>query len=133
MLGYMFAAVPLLFVAESKQPASFNGALIAAALVMWPFLVDGAFTILRRLKKRENILKAHRSHIYQRLVIAGKSHLQVTSLYGALAIVGAALGWRVIAGAPYAVSTAVGIVALAFVGLWIWTVVVEKAKGGNDR
>jgi UDP-N-acetylmuramyl pentapeptide phosphotransferase/UDP-N-acetylglucosamine-1-phosphate transferase len=126
VLGYIFAAMPLLFVVESRQPASFNGSLIAAALVLWPFLVDGSFTILRRLKKRENILKAHRSHLYQRLVIAGKSHLQITLVYGGLALVGAGLAWRVVAGAPYAVATAVGIVALAFVSLWTWTIAVEK-------
>lgn len=96
VLGYILATLPLVAVVESRwavrsllrqdfggqaaRGVSLDVLLVAATLVLWPFLVDGAFTILRRLKNRENILKAHRSHLYQRLVIAGKSHLHVTSL-----------------------------------------------------
>ncbi len=41
------------------------------------FLTDGTFTILRRFFKLEKIWKPHRSHLYQRLTIAGWSHGRV--------------------------------------------------------
>ena len=107
------------------RPHSSSGPTSPSLRRARPFLADGTFTILRRLKNRENILKAHRSHLYQRLVIAGRSHLQVTLLYGALAVVGAGLAWRVVAGVAYAFPLAVGIVAVLFVGLWGWTVMTE--------
>ena len=44
--------------------------------------VDSVGTIVIRLIKRENILKAHRSHLYQDLVhINGHNHLKVSVLY----------------------------------------------------
>jgi UDP-N-acetylmuramyl pentapeptide phosphotransferase/UDP-N-acetylglucosamine-1-phosphate transferase len=131
VLGYIFAAMPLLLVGEGRQSVSFPGALIAAVLVVWPFLCDGAFTILRRLKNRENILKAHRSHLYQRLVIAGKRHQQVTLVYGALAAGGAVLAWRVLVGSPGAVLMALIGVSVLFLALWVWTVRTEGGLGTN--
>ena len=37
----------------------------------------------------ENLLAAHRSHVYQRLVLSGTRHDRVTLVYGALALLGA--------------------------------------------
>ena len=57
---------------------------------MWPFIFDTAYTVVRRLRKRENIFQAHRSHLYQRLTIAGWSHRTVAALYGAIAAISGA-------------------------------------------
>lgn len=47
--------------------------------------VDSSLTIVRRLRKRENIFEPHRSHLYQQLVKPGPfSHLQVALLYAAV-------------------------------------------------
>lgn len=129
VLGYSFAALPLLAAVERGSALRFDAALVAGVLVVWPFWADGAFTILRRLRRGENILKAHRSHLYQRLVITGVSHGRVTLVYGVLATVGAALAWRVAGGAPYTGVTALGFVFIAFAGLWGWTVRRESAAG----
>jgi hypothetical protein len=94
--------------------------------VVWPFLADGAFTIFRRLRRRENIFKAHRSHLYQRLVIAGRSHREVTLVYGALAVVGGGLAWCVVTDVPFGLPIAVGVVSLLFFALWRW---VGRAEG----
>ncbi len=118
VLGFLFAAAPL--VAAGESPLAFDRLLIAAALALWPFLVDGTFTVFRRLGRGENILQAHRSHLYQRLVIAGRSHQTVTLVYGALAGVGVGLGSRVVLGMPGAVPWAVGGVGVLFAGLWSW-------------
>lgn len=45
------------------------------------FGLDTSYTIARRLRRRENIFEAHRSHIYQRLVRGGWSHTQTTVFY----------------------------------------------------
>jgi UDP-GlcNAc:undecaprenyl-phosphate/decaprenyl-phosphate GlcNAc-1-phosphate transferase len=71
---------------------------IVGVVFVWPFVFDGAFTLFRRLIKRENIFQAHRSHIYQRLVIAGCSHRFVSTLYGVLAMGGVIIALTIYAG-----------------------------------
>jgi len=78
-LGYVIAILPLAATGEARA-----WIFPLTACVMWPFLFDTSFTMLRRIAKRENILEAHRSHLYQRLVIAGWPHHLVTLLYGVL-------------------------------------------------
>ena len=47
--------------------------------------VEVIFTILERLKLKENIFEAHRRHLYQLLVNEKKiSHLKVCTLYAAI-------------------------------------------------
>jgi UDP-N-acetylmuramyl pentapeptide phosphotransferase/UDP-N-acetylglucosamine-1-phosphate transferase len=46
---------------------------------------------MRRLFKRENILQAHKSHIYQRLNQSGWSHRRVAGSYVVLTLLIAAL------------------------------------------
>ena len=95
-LGFVLAVLPLL--ALNAQPGSRPPGYdeIAAALLVWPFVCDSAFTFLRRWRNGENVFAAHRSHLYQRLVISGLSHRAVTALYAVLAIAGVvmALAWR---------------------------------------
>lgn len=47
---------------------------IGGLLLLSPFIFDVVYTLLRRISRHENILRAHRSHLYQRLLIAGWSH-----------------------------------------------------------
>lgn len=83
-LGYMFAILPLLSQGAYKQTAT----LLPGILLVWPFLFDTILTFVRRAKNGENVLTAHRSHLYQRLVISGLSHPTVTVLYAMLASFG---------------------------------------------
>lgn len=82
--------------------------LALSALPLAPFLLDGTFTILRRLRRGEKIWQAHRSHLYQRAVQTGLEHRDVLLVYlawigaCALAAIGAAhdnvglfAGWTV--------------------------------------
>lgn len=48
--------------------------LWVAWLAFSPFIVDATWTLLRRLVRGERVWQAHRSHHYQRLVLAGWSH-----------------------------------------------------------
>lgn len=79
-LGFLFGVMPLMAGAYSEQIES-GEALWFGAILLWPFLFDGAFTIGRRSLKGENIFEAHRSHLYQRLNIIGWSHKKISLLY----------------------------------------------------
>lgn len=81
-LGYSLAV--LLLMIDPGHPRSPWIALLS----VWPFVFDASLTFIRRASRRENIFSAHRSHLYQRLVIAGRSHLQVSLLYVLLSIAG---------------------------------------------
>lgn len=84
--GFTLAVLPL-----ALPSAAVPTAVAVASAALWPFIFDTAYTLVRRLRNHENIFQAHRSHLYQRLVIAGWSHRVVSSLYGALSLVTAAL------------------------------------------
>lgn len=127
VLGYSFATLPLLAVIESRGSLALSTACVAGFLAVWPFLIDGTFTILRRLRKGENIFQAHRSHLYQRLVIAGRPHGQVTLAYGALAAAGAALAACIVRGTFIAWAGSAVVIGLLFLVLWRWTL-SEEAK-----
>lgn len=53
----------------------------SALAITLPLIGDAIYTLIRRLRRGENIFKAHRSHLYQRLQQAGWSHAQVASTY----------------------------------------------------
>ncbi len=82
-LGYTFAVIPLLFIENNSVKNTFTFAIFAVFL----FLFDSILTFLRRVINREKFWEAHRSHIYQRLVISGFSHQKVTLLYGVLSFI----------------------------------------------
>jgi UDP-N-acetylmuramyl pentapeptide phosphotransferase/UDP-N-acetylglucosamine-1-phosphate transferase len=89
-IGFTFASLTVLGGTQSVEHA------IAGALFVWPFIFDTAFTLLRRLVRGENVFRAHRSHLYQRLVASGWSHARVTLLYAALAAIGVCVGMLVV-------------------------------------
>jgi UDP-N-acetylmuramyl pentapeptide phosphotransferase/UDP-N-acetylglucosamine-1-phosphate transferase len=84
-LGYTFAVIPLIALNEGQN----NQSQLAAAAVwlVWMFVFDTLYTFFRRLLRGEKFWLAHRSHLYQRLVISGYSHQFVTMLYGFLSVV----------------------------------------------
>jgi UDP-N-acetylmuramyl pentapeptide phosphotransferase/UDP-N-acetylglucosamine-1-phosphate transferase len=79
-LGYSFAVIPL--IDRDDKGKTF----LLAIFFVFPFLFDTAYTLLRRLRNAEKIWKPHRSHLYQRLVIAGLSHFKVTAIYFILSV-----------------------------------------------
>jgi len=91
-LGFWFASLP--FLAAAFSPDLMIGDTIwFGALVLWPFLFDGSFTIARRYKNGENVLDAHRSHLYQRLNIAGYSHKYIATLYSCFAAISSVMAF----------------------------------------
>jgi UDP-N-acetylmuramyl pentapeptide phosphotransferase/UDP-N-acetylglucosamine-1-phosphate transferase len=115
-LGFVFATLPSMLQLPSSRPAAIG------FLVVWPFVFDTAFTFLRRLRRKESVFSAHRSHLYQRLVIAGWSHVTVTLLYSTLAIAGSMAAIVI----PRA-ETAVFAALVPGIGLWLVVVAVESS------
>ena len=79
-LGYTFALMPLM--AGREMPEKSSKFFIASVLLLWLFIFDTVITVIIRILEGKKIWKAHREHLYQRIVIRGFSHQFVTVLYG---------------------------------------------------
>lgn len=86
--GYVLAATAVLMAGTGSHPVPF----VSILLVFSPFLYDATLTILLRWRRGENLLEAHRSHLYQRLIASGQSHRQVTLTYYGLNLITAGGG-----------------------------------------
>ena len=84
-LGFTFAVLPLTTADRSGD------ALMFGTAIMWTFIMDAGLTFLRRLARRENVFAAHRTHLYQRLVISGVKVATVSALFALLTLLGAGL------------------------------------------
>jgi UDP-N-acetylmuramyl pentapeptide phosphotransferase/UDP-N-acetylglucosamine-1-phosphate transferase len=80
-LGYTFAVLPLL--AADKG----GDALMLGTLLMWTIIMDAGVTFIQRALRRENVLAAHRTHVYQRLVAGGYSHGTISFMFIVLTFV----------------------------------------------
>lgn len=83
-------ALGLVFVSGIFSGIHFGVALEVLLLPLAPFIADATCTLVRRAWQRERLSQAHRSHLYQRLTKRWSVHLPATSLYAALAVLGAA-------------------------------------------
>lgn len=105
-LGAVFAG--LLLQAPSWQEAT--GLLLVAT----PLLGDASLCVPRRLLAGQQVLQAHRLHLFQRLHQAGWPHARVSSLYiGATALLALALLWG---GLPWLITLAAFELLL---GIWL--------------
>jgi len=103
-LGFFFASLAVSLSASLKD-------LATIALFQGVFSIDGAVTIVRRAFRGENLMQAHRNHLYQRLVhLKGWSHPRTSLVYGG---VQAAFG----AAALLLRGSSMGVVALLWSGL----------------
>ncbi len=121
-LGYSLALLPI--VAAQVEPRF----VLAGAFLVWPFVFDTAYTFIRRLLRGENVLEPHRSHLYQRLVIAGRPHRYVTRLYILLAISGVMLAIVWIRWPSFSVG--IGLAAGCFA---LWGFVRQQERGSASR
>ncbi len=62
------------------------------------YLADTGWTLQRRIRAGEQVLRPHRSHVYQRLCDAGLSHQQVTIGAGACTVLVSLLGMASLSG-----------------------------------
>jgi UDP-GlcNAc:undecaprenyl-phosphate GlcNAc-1-phosphate transferase len=107
--------------------------LVPLLLVCSTYLWDSGFTLLRRLKRGENVFQAHRSHLYQRLVQAGRSHVTITTLYFILHVL---MGCLALACYSLEGALRAGVLALAGLALAAFTLgvygVEQRAAKAQD-
>ena len=105
-LGAVFAG--LVLQAPSWQEA------MGLLLVATPLLGDACLCVPRRLLAGQQVLQAHRLHLFQRLHQAGWPHARVSSLYiGSTAVLALALLWG---GLPWLITLAAFELLL---GIWL--------------
>ncbi len=68
------------FIANILQFNNINE-IIGLLLIASPFFGDALITVFRRFLKRQNLFKAHRQHLYQRLYLGKLSKQQVAIIY----------------------------------------------------
>jgi UDP-N-acetylmuramyl pentapeptide phosphotransferase/UDP-N-acetylglucosamine-1-phosphate transferase len=126
-LGYIFALLPLMMKSFSQNETVSDRTFFTGILMLWPFVVDTAFTMVRRLRMGQNIFTAHRMHLYQRLITLGYNHRSVTVCYAVLALAGVmlAVGWSI----EDPISTASTPVIL-LLGLALWGFIVIQERRG---
>ncbi|MEP3891016.1 MAG: hypothetical protein ABJN69_11165 [Hellea sp.] len=83
LAGFIFAIASLMLV---KEAPNFR-LLYVGPILLLPFLADVFMTLISRLKRKENLLKAHSSHLYQRLIRSGWSHAKVSLLYAGAGLI----------------------------------------------
>jgi UDP-N-acetylmuramyl pentapeptide phosphotransferase/UDP-N-acetylglucosamine-1-phosphate transferase len=119
-LGFVFGSLTLML--YQRMPL----AALGSALSLWPFVFDTLFTLGRRARRGEDLLRSHRSHLYQRLVICGWSHRAVTVVYSAAAAIAALAGILLQRNAPVFLLPVVLAVAGLALGLWRVAVRCER-------
>lgn len=107
-IGFVFGALAVLMARDDP-----SGTLVLVVpLLLFHFIFDTAFTVVRRWRRGESITIAHRSHLYQRLTHAGFGHGRASSVLCAMGIAqGAAALWMV--QVPAAMRPAAFVPALA--------------------
>jgi UDP-N-acetylmuramyl pentapeptide phosphotransferase/UDP-N-acetylglucosamine-1-phosphate transferase len=109
-----------------------NGHLAAALLLPLYYLGDATVTLARRLVRGENVLRAHRTHFYQRATDLGFTVTEVVARVFALNLILAALAIGSIAAA----SAMVGLAALALGAALVAALLVHFGRsrsGLRDR
>lgn len=99
---------------------------LAGVLVFTPFLLDTAYTLLRRLRAGKDIFSAHREHIYQRITPDTTLHRRTSILYCGAGVVAGFAALLVAAGGAYVLAGLV--VALALCG---GLLALPRALGGG--
>ena len=125
-LGFTFAVLPIFAMQDTSQTANVLSAPLAAVALVWCFVFDSGFTFLRRLFRGENAFRAHRSHLYQRLVVSGYSHLMVTLIYLGFGLLSGAIAISYARGMPGAGP--IMVLGLPAIGAALWLLVRRRER-----
>ncbi len=123
--GGWLAMIALLGVGMGVHPA----AMLAPLLV---YVADTTYTLTRRVARGEDWLKSHRSHVYQRLVISGWSHVKTTLFFTVVAVMTAMAGvaWTFESATLAIIGSAI---AVTVVGAYLLSpYLVESRSVGRD-
>ena len=86
-IGFVLGGLPLL-----APPSKRSAAVLMIAVSLTFFILDPIVTLVRRALRGEALMKAHREHLYQRLIPTGTSGRGVTSALLAAAALLSVLG-----------------------------------------
>ncbi|MBN2465602.1 glycosyltransferase family 4 protein [candidate division WOR-3 bacterium] len=86
-LGFVLSVLAIRLAASGSQPVP----MMFFVILYSSFLFDTSYTLLRRILRGEKFWQAHRTHLYERLLQSGWSHLRVTLFYVGLGLVSLAL------------------------------------------
>lgn len=106
------------------RPEGAGVPIVASTILMGTFVWDATYTIARRALRGDPMLP-HRTHLYQRLAVAGWSHDRVRALYLGLAVA-FALAALVLPSLPRAAAGLVIVTALAACAALV--VVTQRAE-----
>src|SRR5262249_14412136 len=109
-----------------------NGHLAAALLLPLYYLADATVTLVRRLMRGDNVLRAHRTHFYQRATDHGFSVSEVVARVFVLNLVLAALAIGSVAASSPAISVAALAFGTALVG-WLLAKFSNQRSGISDQ
>ena len=119
-LGYWLAAMPML----SATPSRF---ILPGVFIVWPFAVDVAVTLVKRIARGEHLFAGHQEHLYQRLAANGWSHAQVARLYAVLSALGGAAAVALILGNDLLIGVAIAAIVIA------WLTVSQRVSRTRQR
>lgn len=120
-LGFWFATAALV---SASRPTALPLTVLLTALA--PFLLDGTFTLVRRMARGERVWRAHRTHLYQRAVGSGLPQRLVLVAYCVWSSVAAAEALLLVGRDG---PSSLLIESLALAGLpvvWRWVVLNEN-------
>ena len=81
-LGFGFAAIAVIAAEYDNSSVS----ALVMPLLFFNFIFDAVFTIVRRLLAGQNIVEAHRGHLYQLFNQLGATHFQVSLFHYGMAV-----------------------------------------------
>ncbi|MFH1386105.1 MAG: MraY family glycosyltransferase [bacterium] len=87
-LGYNFAVLSIMLTNGSDNSVP----IYVFLFIFAPIIYDAMVTFIRRGLQGKNVIEAHREHLYQRLIILGMSHRDVSLIYYVLALLLGLLG-----------------------------------------
>lgn len=77
LLGFVYAVMVVIMVGDEQSP----WVMLASVLLVFNLLFDVVFTVIRRFFRGDNIMQAHRSHLFQLMNRLGYRHLTVSLYY----------------------------------------------------
>lgn len=95
-LSFLFAVSVLYLVKETPDQTL----ILVGPILILPILTDVLLTLIRRTRNGDNLLQAHNTHLYQRMIQRGLNHLTVSWFYALatllcanIVVFGAPRGW----------------------------------------
>ncbi|PQA87816.1 glycosyltransferase family 4 protein [Hyphococcus luteus] len=96
MLGFLIAAFAVLGANWTEARLS----VLVMPVIFLPFIFDVAWTLFSRALRKQNLLAAHREHLYQLMMRGGFSHASVAVIYMGLVSLCAGAGALMLAMPP---------------------------------